>query len=103
MKSYEVEVIRNFTIKVEDHVIDRVIENWDDTNTPQPRQKGGRGWLDHLYNLDEEEAIQMLVYNIGMRDIGLSRLDGWADCEDEDVQIEEDYPSYYTRRLDGTN
>lgn len=39
-------------------------------------------WQNHFWRLTEREALEMLAWNVGVREIGLSRLDGWADLPD---------------------
>lgn len=39
-------------------------------------------WKDTCYDLDEDEAVEMLARCIGIQGWSLSQLDGWADLPD---------------------
>lgn len=81
MTKYRLEYMVDVLIEInDDNVITRVLENHDDAGVPQPRQKGGTGWRDTLYDLDDRDAVlDMLGYNLGLHDRDLNQLDGWAD------------------------
>lgn len=71
-----------------DDIIKRVLDNHDDEGIPQPDIKGGTGWKNVFYRLEsEEEVIDMLVYNLIYNGSRLSQLDGWGDCDDDDIEL----------------
>jgi hypothetical protein len=80
---YEGKAEVSFKFVVPGHAILRVLENWDSNGDPQPDERGGTGWRNTMYGLDDEEAVvRMLVWNLCLQDRALDQLDGWADIED---------------------
>lgn len=85
MAKYQIEATVLVEVDInDDSVIRRCVENWNDENKPVPYGQGQRGWRDVLYDLaEEDEVIEHLAYNLGIRDRYLTQLDGWADMTDE--------------------
>lgn len=101
---YEVGLYMTVEVEVNDQsVIDRCVDNHDDSGVSQPDERGSGGWRNTFYKLDtEEKVLEMLAYNFGVRDSRLSQLDGWADLPDSAATgsvIHIDYES--VRRIDG--
>lgn len=83
------EVELTFTVEVDvknPNVIDRVVQNQNDEGVPQPRKKGGDGWQDYMYDMNEEEVYQHLAWNYIRNHLRVNNLDGWADCDESDVE-----------------
>ena len=85
MAKYQIEATVLIEVDINDPtVITRCVENWNDEGQPVPYGQGLRGWRDVLYNLtDEDEVLEMLAYNLAIRDRYLTQLDGWADMTNE--------------------
>ena len=74
----------------DDLVWKRAVENHDEDGIPQPRQKGGRGWQDYLYEMPTQgDVAAHIAYNYLVHNRTLSRLDGWADMDDSAVTVTE--------------
>lgn len=71
----------------DDSVLRRVAENHDDAGVPQPRERGGTGWQDSFYELDEEGVLYMLARCIGVMGWRFLSLEGWADLQEEAVEV----------------
>lgn len=64
---------------------------------------GGDEWRSRFYGdmLDAEDVVEHFAFNAichGVHDI--TRLDGWADCDEGDVTIEIDDCDFYTEPRD---
>lgn len=75
-------------IEVDDEVVLRCTENWDENDVPIPYGQGLRGWRDQQYDLSTPDAVfELLAYNVVKNGMTLSRLDGWADLSDEKMRV----------------
>lgn len=85
MAKYQIEATVLIEVDVnDDAVIRRCVENWNDDNQPVPYGQGQRGWRDIFYTLaDENDVIEHLAFNLGIRDCYLRQLDGWADMDND--------------------
>ena len=93
--AYEADVIHSFKVVIHNRsIIDRVLQNHDDQGVPQPLKRGGTmggtGWQDMFYQFDnEDDLIRWLADCIGQRGYTLSRMDGYADLNDDDITVEQ--------------
>lgn len=75
-------------LDVDDEVVLRCTENWDENDQPQPVRQGHKGWRDQQYDLaTPAEVFEHLAYNVVANNMTLSRLDGWADLTDDKMRV----------------
>lgn len=68
MSRHAITLTVTVTLDIEDEVIARALT---------------AEWQGNFYQMDRvDDVFEMLAWNIGCREIGLSRLDGWADMPD---------------------
>lgn len=99
MTTYRLTVEVDVVLDIPDDstIITRCTENHDEHGVPQPDVKGGRGWRNYMYDLQtREEVLEHLAFNVVANHVDdIRMLDGWADVEENVVQMRLDRQSLH--------